>query len=133
MQKQADGSVIFTGVQEGDQYGIGTGGNTFNAVAVQSEAIGTGPLLNESNQDSFDLGVFAIGSESDFEAVDLEVPVILTDADGDPVECHIDIHIGEPLVAADVTVTVNEAGLPLLISGEIGSDSGSNSKSSRVR
>ena len=120
----ADGSVTFSGVQQGDSYGFSTGAGEFNAVAVAAEPAGTGT----STQDSFDLGVFSIGVANEFEPVDLEVPIILTDADGDPVECHIDIHIGEPLVAADVTVTVNEAGLPLLISGEIGSDSGSNSE-----
>jgi T1SS-143 domain-containing protein len=115
----ADGSVTFSGIQQGDSYGINTGAGEFNAVAVQSEPAGTGG----STQDSFDLGIFSIGVANEFEPVDLQVPIVLTDADGDPVVCDIDIHIGPPLEATDITVTVNEAGLPL-----IGSDSGSNSE-----
>ena len=33
----ADGSVTFSGIQEGDHYGFNTGSGDFNAVAVQSE------------------------------------------------------------------------------------------------
>jgi hypothetical protein len=109
--RNADGSVTFSGIQEGDQYGVATGANDFNAIAVQA------------TDHSFDLGVFAIGTTSDFEPVDLEVPIVVTDADGDPVTCDIDIHIGVPLVASDETVTVNEAGLPV-----IGSDPASDSE-----
>jgi T1SS-143 domain-containing protein len=115
----ADGSVTFSGIQQGDSYGINTGAGEFNAVVVQSEPAGTGG----STQDSFDLGIFSIGVANEFEPIDLSIPIILTDADGDPVECDLDVHIGPPLEAQDITVTVNEAGLPL-----IGSDAASDSE-----
>lgn len=85
VQKQADGSVIFTGVQEGDQYGISTGANDFNAVAVQAEPEGTGPVGNQSNEDSFDLGVFAIGQVDTGEPIDISFDLSITDADGDTI------------------------------------------------
>jgi T1SS-143 domain-containing protein len=115
----ADGSVTFSGIQQGDSYGINTGAGEFNAIVVQAEPAGTGG----SSEDSFDLGIFSIGVANEFEPVDLSIPIILTDSDGDPVVCDLDIHIGPPLEAEDIVVTVNEAGLPL-----IGSDSASDSE-----
>ena len=115
----ADGSVTFAGIQEGDSYGFTTGSGDFNAVAVQAEPAGTGG----STEDSFDLGVFSIGVANAGEPVDFSVPVVLTDADGDPVTCDIDFSLNPAPVAPDSTVTVNEAGLDAL-----GSDGASNSE-----
>ena len=115
----ADGSVTFSGIQEGDSYGFSTGGGEFNAIAVQAEPAGTGG----STQDSFDLGVFSIGVDAVEEPFALAIPIALTDADGDPVVCDIDITFGPPVDTPDITVTVNEAGLPL-----IGSDAASDSE-----
>ncbi|HET8786829.1 MAG TPA: VCBS domain-containing protein, partial [Candidatus Limnocylindrales bacterium] len=103
----ADGSVTFSGIQEGDGYGFKTGTGDFNAVAVQAESAGTGG----STQDSFDLGVFSIGVADAGEPVDFSVPVVMTDADGDPVTCDIDITLSPPTVVSEDRVTVNEAGL----------------------
>ena len=83
-QRQADGSVIFTGVQEGDQYGITTG-TDFNAFAVTSLPSGVGPVGGVSTTNSFDLGVFAIGSVDTGEPVELSFDLRITDADGDTI------------------------------------------------
>jgi hypothetical protein len=83
-QLQPDGSVIFTGIQQGDQYGIETG-TDFNAVAVTALPSGTGPAGNESTEDSFDLGVFSIGQVDTGEPINLSYDLELTDADGDSV------------------------------------------------
>jgi hypothetical protein len=75
----ADGSATFSGVQEGDQYGFHTDTGTFNAVVVQANAAGTGG----STEDSFDLGVFAIGTVNQGHNIDMNFGVTGTDADGD--------------------------------------------------
>jgi hypothetical protein len=85
VQKQGDGSVIFSGVQEGDQYGISTGAIDFNAIAVTALAAGVGPVGNLSTEDSFDLGVFAIGQVDSGEPIDISFDLSITDADGDTV------------------------------------------------
>jgi VCBS repeat-containing protein len=99
-QLQADGSVIFTGVQEGDRYGIETGAD-FNAVAVSSLAAGIGPVGNLSSTNAFDLGVFAIGSVDTGDPIQLTYDLNITDADGDTVT----------MVGA-IDITIDPAGTP---------------------
>ena len=69
--RNADGSVTFSGVEQGDSYGIGTGVNTFNAVDVEDV---TG---------KFDLGIFALTQTNLGSNVDLALGVTATDHDGD--------------------------------------------------
>jgi hypothetical protein len=69
--RNADGSVTFSGVEQGDSYGIGTGSNTFNAVDVQDV---TG---------KFDLGIFALTTTNLGNPIDLSLGVTATDHDGD--------------------------------------------------
>ncbi|MGH6706270.1 MAG: hypothetical protein ACREB1_05615, partial [Sphingomicrobium sp.] len=83
-QLQADGSVIFTGVQQGDQYGIETG-TDFNAVAVTSLPAGVGPVGGESTTNSFDLGVFSIGQVDTGDPINVSYDLSITDADGDTI------------------------------------------------
>ncbi|MFL6854032.1 MAG: hypothetical protein ACJ8D3_01080, partial [Sphingomicrobium sp.] len=84
-QLQSDGSVIFTGVQEGDQYGIETG-TDFNAVAVTSLAAGVGPgAPNNSTTNSFDLGIFSIGQVETGDPINIKLDLQLTDFDGDTI------------------------------------------------
>ena len=86
VQKQSDGSVIFTGLQEGDRYGIETGSNDFNAIAVTTQPAGVGPnAANDSSTNSLDLGVFAIGQVETGDPIDLSFDLQITDADGDTV------------------------------------------------
>jgi hypothetical protein len=70
--KNADGSVTFHGIQEGDHYGFTTAGGTFNAVLVDADG-------------SFDLGVFSIGVADSGDPIHLSYDLALTDADGDTV------------------------------------------------
>jgi hypothetical protein len=70
--RNADGSVTFSGVEQGDSYGIGTGANTFNAVDTQDV---TG---------KFDLGIFALTTTNLGHPLDLALGVTATDHDGDP-------------------------------------------------
>ena len=91
VMKNADGSVTFSGVQEGDQYGVGTGSN-FNAIAVQSQPVGT----NGSTQDSFDLGVFSLESIETGDPIDLSFDVLATDEDGDTSTGTIDVTLVPP-------------------------------------
>ena len=75
-----DGSVTFSGVQEGDQYGVGTGQvNGFDALVVQDVSGG------------FDLGVFSIGVVDNGQPIDLSLGVTATDADGDTSTGTIDV------------------------------------------
>jgi hypothetical protein len=76
--------VIFTGVQEGDQYGITTSSD-FNAFAVTSLPAGIGPVGNVSSTNSFDLGVFSIGQVDTGEPINLSFDLQLTDFDGDTI------------------------------------------------
>ncbi|HEX8841714.1 MAG TPA: DUF5801 repeats-in-toxin domain-containing protein, partial [Sphingomicrobium sp.] len=69
--KNADGSVTFSGVEQGDSYGIGTGANHFNSVDVQDV---TG---------KFDLGIFSLTQTNQGHPIDLSFGVTATDADGD--------------------------------------------------
>jgi hypothetical protein len=94
VQKQSDGSVIFSGVQEGDQYGIGTVAD-FEAVAVTVLPTGT----NGSTEDDMDLGVFAIGQVDTGEPIDLSFDLSITDADGDTI-----------VMPDAIDITVNPAG-----------------------
>ena len=57
----ADGSVTFTGIQQGDQYGISTGANDFNAVAVTALPARSDQWHVDIDQTSFDSGMFSIG------------------------------------------------------------------------
>jgi hypothetical protein len=74
----ADGTVTFFGVQEGDHYGIGTS-TDFNAVLVQSTV------------SEFDLGVFSIGQVDNGDPLDLSFDVTATDGDGDTSTGTIDV------------------------------------------
>jgi VCBS repeat-containing protein len=71
-----DGSVSFTNLQEGDQYEIDTS-QEFNAVIV------TNIEAPEPAGDSFDLGIFSLGSASAGTPIDQNFTVIATDGDGD--------------------------------------------------
>ncbi|HUE78947.1 MAG TPA: DUF5801 repeats-in-toxin domain-containing protein [Sphingomicrobium sp.] len=111
-QLQADGSVIFTGIQEGDRYGIETG-TDFNAVAVTSLATGIGPVGNLSTTDAFDLGVFSIGEVDSGEPIELSYDLNITDADGDTVTMVDAINItidpaGTPAPLAATTMMVSQ-------------------------
>jgi hypothetical protein len=68
--KNADGSVTFLGVQEGDHYGIETGSN-FNAIVVQD------------TRGSFDLGVFSLTQTNLGDPLHLAYDLQVTDSDGD--------------------------------------------------
>jgi hypothetical protein len=121
-QLQADGSVIFTGIQEGDQYGIGTGSNDFNAIAVTSLAAGVGPAGHTSSTNSFDLGVFAIGQVDTGDPINLHFDVTGTDADGDTSTGGIDVVLApdtsgqEPLVVKTApTQTANDSSSATLL------------------
>ncbi|HXH52216.1 MAG TPA: DUF5801 repeats-in-toxin domain-containing protein [Sphingomicrobium sp.] len=85
--KNADGSVTFSGVQEGDSYGFSTGSGSFDAVVIQAV---TG---------SFDLGVFAIGAIRTGDPVHLSYDLAITDGDGDSV-----------LITDALEITVQPAG-----------------------
>src|SRR3954454_11433239 len=69
--RNADGSVTFSGVEQGDSYGIGTGANTFNAVDTQDV---TG---------KFDLGIFALTTTNEGNPINLHYDLQVTDSDGD--------------------------------------------------
>ena len=89
---ETDGSVTFTGVQQGDQYGIETAAaNDFNAFAVTSLPAGVGPVGNVSSTNSFDLGIFAIGQVDLGDPIDLAFDVTATDRDGDTSTGTIDV------------------------------------------
>ena len=111
--KNADGTVTFNGIQAGDSYGFSTGTNDFNAVAIESEGHST---LADGG---FDITEFSIGSINTGDPVDLSVPIVLTDADGDPVVCDIDVRI-DPAVNNVPTVTIPAAGLPQTLVDEEG-------------
>ncbi len=99
VRENPDGSVTFTGVQEGDQYGINTGDvNQFNAVAVQGQPTNTGPVGNQSTADDFDLGVFSLGEASSGDPIELSFDVLATDADGDTSTGTIDVTLVPPTV-----------------------------------
>jgi hypothetical protein len=68
--KNADGSVTFNGIQEGDHYGVNTTAN-FNALAVHDVS------------GSFDIGVFSLSSTSETVPVNLSYDLQVTDGDGD--------------------------------------------------
>jgi VCBS repeat-containing protein len=89
--RNADGSVTFSGVEQNDSYGIGTGANEFNAVAVQDV---TG---------KFDLGIFALTTTNQGDPVHLAFDLNITDADGDTI-----------LLTDAINVTVNPAGADTL-------------------
>jgi T1SS-143 domain-containing protein len=90
----ADGSVSFSGIQQGDHYGFSTDGGDFNAVAVQALPTGTGG----SSEDSFDLGVFSIGQVDTGDPINLSYDLNITDADGDTVT-----------MAGAIDITINPA------------------------
>jgi VCBS repeat-containing protein len=68
--KNADGSVTFHGIQEGDHYGVTTA-TDFNAIVVQD------------NSGSFDLGVFSLSQTNQGSNIDMNFGVTAQDADGD--------------------------------------------------
>ncbi len=90
--RNSDGSITFSGVQEGDSYGITTGVNDFNAVVVQDTA------------GSFDLGVLAIGAVQTGDPVNLDFDLKITDGDGDTL-----------LVPNGIHITANPSAPPIVI------------------
>ncbi|HEV8407196.1 MAG TPA: hypothetical protein VGQ34_04605, partial [Sphingomicrobium sp.] len=70
--KNADGSVTFHGIQEGDHYGITTATN-FNAIVVHDDV------------GSFDLGVFSLTQTNAGNPINLSYDLQIQDADGDTV------------------------------------------------
>ncbi len=97
--RNADGSISFSGVQEGDSYGIGTGANDFNAVVVQDTS------------GSFDLGIFAIGSVATGDPVSFGFDLKLTDADGDSITVVDAIQITANPVVTPVALDTNHDGV----------------------
>jgi VCBS repeat-containing protein len=85
--KNTDGSVTFSGVQEGDHYGVGTGSNSFNAIAVHSD------------NGSFDLGTFALTQTNTGNPLNLNYDLQITDGDGDSVS-----------VPGGIAITLNPVG-----------------------
>nr|WP_294846917.1 tandem-95 repeat protein [uncultured Sphingomonas sp.] len=71
--KNADGSVTFNGLQEGDQYGIDTSSN-FSAIVAEAPT---------SNTHDLDLGIFTIGSTSAGTAIVQDFNINAIDGDGD--------------------------------------------------
>lgn len=102
-QLQADGSVIFTGIQQGDQYGFSTG-TDFNALAVTALPAGIGPGGNLSTTNSFDLGVFSIGQVQTGDPVNLAFDVQITDRDGDSL-----------LITDGIQITLNPPAPPIVL------------------
>ena len=82
----SDGSVTFSGVQEGDHYGVTTGSN-FNAVVVHDVA------------GSFDLGVFSLTQTNLGSPIHLAYDLQVTDSDGD-----------YTTVPGGIDITLNPAG-----------------------
>ena len=111
-QLQSDGSVIFSGIQEGDRYGISTGSNEFNAVVVLDR---TG---------SFDLGIFSIGSVSAGTPIVQTLPVIATDADGDSVTAMLTATINP---ASTGTATASSTARTMEVSSSLVVDNSSDS------
>jgi hypothetical protein len=66
----SDGSVTFSGVQEGDHYGVNTGSD-FNAIVVHDVS------------GSFDLGIFSLTQTNLGNPVHLAYDLQVTDSDGD--------------------------------------------------
>ena len=69
--KNADGSVTFHGIQEGDHYGVTTS-TDFNAIVVKDTS------------GSFDVGTFALSQTNAGHNIDMNFGVTAHDADGDP-------------------------------------------------
>jgi hypothetical protein len=84
VERNADGSVTFSGVQEGDSYSISTGSN-FDAVVVQQVSGG------------FDLGIFSLGGGASGTPIVQNFGIVAIDADGDA-------------QTSTITTTINPAG-----------------------
>jgi len=95
----SDGSVTIIGLQQGDSYAIGTGANDFEAVAVTALASGTTAAASgvtaTSSEDSFDLGIFSIGSFNAGEDIELSFGVTVTDEDGDTADGTINVTVDQ--------------------------------------
>jgi VCBS repeat-containing protein len=116
---ESDGSVTFTGIQQGDQYGIETG-TDFNAVAVTSLPAGVGPVGNVSSTNSFDLGVFSIGQVDTGDPIDLSFDVTATDSDGDTSTGTIDVTL-----VPDTSGSAATANSTMMVSSEPANDTSS--------
>ncbi|MXP41610.1 tandem-95 repeat protein [Altererythrobacter soli] len=92
--RNADGSITFQGVQEGDSYGFKTSSGTFDAVAVQGLTGG------------FDVGTFSIGTIITGDPIDFSYDLQITDGDGDsvlmPDALNITANPATPPVALDL-------------------------------
>lgn len=110
--RNADGSVTFSGLQEGDSYSIATA-TDFSAVIVQAVS------------GSFDLGIFSIGSFNAGEDIELSFGVTVTDADGDTANGTINVNVdqdGSSLMAPaamELNALVSEDKIASLTSEEI--------------
>uniref|UniRef100_UPI0025E2BD97 beta strand repeat-containing protein n=1 Tax=Sphingomonas sp. TaxID=28214 RepID=UPI0025E2BD97 len=113
--KNADGSVTFHGVQEGDSYTITTTAS-FSAVVVES-ATGT-----------FDLGIFSIGAAATASPIDQNFTVVATDGDGDPISSTVMTTIvpniaGSSIGTAGVdTLNQSASTAPVVLAGNAGND-----------
>ena len=79
-----DGSVVISGLQAGDTYGVDSATN-FSAVVVESPG-GSSSLYGgfiAGNTHDFDLGIFSIGTQSNGLPIDQTFNVVATDSDGD--------------------------------------------------
>ena len=90
--RNSDGSITFNHMQEGDSYTIGTL-TSFSAVIV------------ESQQGSFDLGIFSIGAAAVASPIDQNFVVVATDVDGDTVNGTLTTTIVPDLTGSQVGTT----------------------------
>ncbi len=80
--RNADGSVTFNGIQEGDSYAIKTT-EEFSAIIVKATS------------GEFDLGVLSIGSFNAGEDIELSFGVVATDEDGDTATGTINVTVDQ--------------------------------------
>ena len=113
--KNADGSVTFHGIQEGDSYTITTTAS-FSAVVVES-ATGT-----------FDLGIFSIGAAATASPIDQNFTVVATDGDGDAISSTVMTTIVPNITGSSIGTagvdTLNQSAStePVVLVGNAGND-----------
>ena len=94
-----DGGWSIAGLPQSYDFEI-TSNTAFQAVEISAD----------SGTDTFKLGAIDLTAVVQGD-VDLTVPITMTDADGDPVSCDIDINLTPGASGANVVLQVNEAGL----------------------
>ncbi|MEG3155927.1 VCBS domain-containing protein, partial [Sphingomonas sp. RB1R13] len=113
--KNADGSVTFHGIQEGDSYTITTTAS-FSAVVVES-ATGI-----------FDLGIFSIGAAATASPINQNFTIVATDADGDPISSTVMTTIVPNIAGSSIGTagadTLNQSAStdPVVLAGNAGND-----------